>query len=150
MAEISPIHCNPRGGDGNLRSYIKEGNLTRGGLLHPRITAAKSHVVTSPVDPISMGEGSQEAQRERRQWHRRRDLASTGACSENHEGRGLRAALPHDVGGREGAPRAAAGAPAPLAALFIIFTTISITNSSLYTVIYPPTHLCTVLCKHGV
>jgi hypothetical protein len=34
------------------------------GLLHPRITAAKSHVFASPMDPISMGEGSQEAMKE--------------------------------------------------------------------------------------
>jgi hypothetical protein len=54
-AEISPIHCNPRLGDRNPRSYIKEGNLTRGGLLHPRIAAAKSHVFASPMDLISMG-----------------------------------------------------------------------------------------------
>jgi hypothetical protein len=51
MAEISLIHCNPRLGDGNLRSYIKGGNLTRGGLLHPRIAAAKSHIFASPWIP---------------------------------------------------------------------------------------------------
>jgi hypothetical protein len=33
-------------------------------LPHPRITAAKSHVFASPMDPISMGEGSQEAMKE--------------------------------------------------------------------------------------
>jgi hypothetical protein len=54
-AEINPIHCNPRLGDRNPRSYIKGGNLTRGGLLHPRIAATKSHVFASPMDPISMG-----------------------------------------------------------------------------------------------
>jgi hypothetical protein len=63
-AEISPMHCNPRWGDGNPRSYIKGGNLTHGGLLHPRIAAAKSHVLASPMVPISMGEGSQEAMKE--------------------------------------------------------------------------------------
>jgi hypothetical protein len=65
MAEISPIHYNPRWGDRNLRNYIKGGNLTRGGLLHPRIVAAKSHVFASPMDPIFMGEVSQEAMKER-------------------------------------------------------------------------------------
>jgi hypothetical protein len=55
MAEISPIHCNPRLDDENPRSYIKGENLTRGGLLHPQIAAAKSHVFASPMDPISMG-----------------------------------------------------------------------------------------------
>jgi hypothetical protein len=64
MAEINPIHYNPRGGDGNPRSYIKGGNLTHGGLLHPRIAATKSHIFASPMDPISMGEGSQEAMKD--------------------------------------------------------------------------------------
>jgi hypothetical protein len=64
MAEISPIYCNPRWGDGNPRSYIKGGNLTRGGLLHPRIAATKSHVFPFPMDPNSMGEGSQESMKE--------------------------------------------------------------------------------------
>jgi hypothetical protein len=41
-------------GDGNPRSYIKGGNLTRGEFLHPRIAAAKSHVFASSMDPISM------------------------------------------------------------------------------------------------
>jgi hypothetical protein len=62
--EISPIHRNPRWGDENPRSYIKAGNLTRGGLLHPRIAAAKIHIFASPMDPISMGEGSQESMKE--------------------------------------------------------------------------------------
>ena len=53
-----------KGGDGNPRRYIKGGNLIRGGLLHPRISATKSHVFASPMDPISMGEGSQEAMKE--------------------------------------------------------------------------------------
>jgi hypothetical protein len=61
---MSPIYCNPRWGNENLRSYIKGGNLTRRGLLHPRIVAAKSHVFVSPMDLISMGEGSQEAMKE--------------------------------------------------------------------------------------
>jgi hypothetical protein len=51
-------------GDGNPRSYIKGGNLTHGGLLHPRIVATKSHVFSTFIDTISMGEGSQEAMKE--------------------------------------------------------------------------------------
>jgi hypothetical protein len=62
--KISPIYYSPRWGDKNLRSYIKGRNLTRGGLLHPRIAAAKSHVFASPMDPVSMGEGSQESMKE--------------------------------------------------------------------------------------
>jgi hypothetical protein len=58
-AELSPLYCNPRWGDGNPRSYINGGNLTHGGLLYPQITAAKSHIFASPMDPISIGEGSQ-------------------------------------------------------------------------------------------
>jgi hypothetical protein len=54
-AKISQIHCNPRLGDGNPRSYIKGGNLTRRGLLHLRIAAAKSQVFASLMDSISMG-----------------------------------------------------------------------------------------------
>ena len=53
-----------KGDDGNPRRYIKGGNLTRGGLLHPRISSHQSHVFASPVDPISMGEGSLEAMKE--------------------------------------------------------------------------------------
>jgi hypothetical protein len=71
MAEISLIHYNPRLGDGNPKSYIKGGNLTRGGLLHPRIAAAKSHVFASRIDPVSMGE-----------------------VPRSHEGRGLRGGSP--------------------------------------------------------
>jgi hypothetical protein len=63
-AEVSLIYYNPRLGDGNPRSYIKGGNLTRGGLLHPRIAASKRHIFSSSMDPISMGEGSQEAMKE--------------------------------------------------------------------------------------
>jgi hypothetical protein len=61
--------------------------------------------------------------------------------------------LPHDAGGGEGVPRAAARAatatllpPAPSLLLSTIFTAISIT----YAVVHPPTHLCTVLFKHGI
>jgi hypothetical protein len=60
----SPFYCSPRWGDGNPRRYIKGGNLIRGGLLHPRISSHQSHVFASPMDPISMGEGSQEAMKE--------------------------------------------------------------------------------------
>jgi hypothetical protein len=62
---VGPFWWNPKRGDGNPRSYIKGGNLTRGGHLHPRISATKSHVFASPMDPISMGEGSLEAMKER-------------------------------------------------------------------------------------
>ena len=60
-AEISPIYRNPRWDDGNPRRYIKGGNLTRGEHPIPRICSHQSHVFGSPMDPISMGEGSQEA-----------------------------------------------------------------------------------------
>jgi hypothetical protein len=40
--------------------------------------------------------------------------------------------------------------PRPSLLISAIFTAISITNSSYYAVIHPPTHLCTILCKHGV
>jgi hypothetical protein len=50
--------------DGNPRSYIKGENLTRGGLLHPRIAATKKHVFASPMDPISMEESSQKTMKE--------------------------------------------------------------------------------------
>ncbi len=61
---IGPIYCSPRWGDGNPRSYIKGGNLIRPRHLHPRICSHQSHVFASPMDPISMGEGSQEAMKE--------------------------------------------------------------------------------------
>ena len=47
----------------------------------------------------------------------------------------------------KGVPRTAGAAALPLSA---VFTAISITISSLYSVVHPPTNLCTVLCKHGV
>jgi hypothetical protein len=40
--------------------------------------------------------------------------------------------------------------PRPSLPISVIFTTISITNSSYYAVVHPPTHLCNVLCKYGV
>jgi hypothetical protein len=78
MAEISPFHCNPRWGDGKPTSYIKGGNLTRGGLLHPRIAATKTHVFASPMDPISMGEESQEAMKEGAKGRRSPMMPATG------------------------------------------------------------------------
>ena len=60
----SPFYEALKGGDGNPRRYIKGGNLIRGGLLQPRISSHQSHVFVSPIDPIYMGEGSQEAMKE--------------------------------------------------------------------------------------
>jgi hypothetical protein len=65
MTKISPIHCNPRLGDRNPRIYIKGGNLTRGGLLHPRITAAKSHVLPPPWIPSPWGRAPKKPWRKR-------------------------------------------------------------------------------------
>jgi hypothetical protein len=59
-----PLHCGPRWGDGNPRDYIKGGTLARGRHLHPRICSHQSHVFASPMDLISMGEGSHEAMKE--------------------------------------------------------------------------------------
>jgi hypothetical protein len=64
MAEISPLHCGPRWGDGNPRDYIKGETLAHGRHLHPRIYSHQSYVFASPMDPISMGEGSHEAMKE--------------------------------------------------------------------------------------
>jgi hypothetical protein len=63
-AEISPLHCGPRWGEGNPRDYIKGGTLARGRHVHPRICSHQSHVFASLIDPISMGEGSHEAMKE--------------------------------------------------------------------------------------
>jgi hypothetical protein len=76
-----------------------------------------------------------------------------GGLPRSHEGRGLRGgALPWNRRQGRSSPRRRRrrSCPTPLAVLFIIFTGISITNSFLYTVVHPPTHLWTVLCKHGV
>jgi hypothetical protein len=62
--EISPLHYGPRWGDGNPRDYIKRWTLARGRHLHPWICSHQSHVLASPMDPISMGEGSHEAMKE--------------------------------------------------------------------------------------
>jgi hypothetical protein len=91
-AEKGPIYCNPRWGDGNPRSYIKGGNLTHDGHPIPRICGHQSHFFCLP-------HGSH--------FHE-------GGLLRSHEGRGLRGGAPHDAGGREGAPRVAAGAAAAL------------------------------------
>jgi hypothetical protein len=74
-----------------------------------------------------------------------------GGLPRSHEGWGLRGGAPPWCR-RQGrsSPHRRRHRHAPLAALFNVFTAISITNSSLYKVIHPPTHLYTVLCKHGV
>jgi hypothetical protein len=61
---VRPELLRPRWGDGNPRDYIKGGTLARGGHLHLRICSHQSHVFASPMDPISMGEGSHEAMKE--------------------------------------------------------------------------------------
>jgi hypothetical protein len=61
----------------------------------------------------------------------------------SHEGRGLRGGAPPWCR-RRGSP------PRPSLLISAIFTAISITNSSYYAVVHPPTHLCTILCKYGV
>ena len=122
----SPFYSSPRWDDGNPRSYIKGGNLIRGGLLHPRISSHQSHAFASPMDPISMGRAPKKP------WRR--------------EAKGRRSPMMPAAG--KDSPRRRR--PALLAALSAVFTAISITNSSLYSVIHPPTDLCTVLCKHGV
>ena len=76
-----------------------------------------------------------------------------GGLPRSHEGRGLRGGAPPWIRRRRRSPlrhRRHRRCPALLDVLFTVFTTIFIINSSLYTVVHPPTHLCTVLCKHGV
>jgi hypothetical protein len=76
-----------------------------------------------------------------------------GGLPRSHEGRGLRGGAPPWNRRRRRSPlrhRRCRRRPAPLAALSAVFTAISITNSSLYSVVHPPTNLCTVLCKHVV
>jgi hypothetical protein len=69
----------------------------------------------------------------------------------SHEGRGLRGGAPPWCR-RWGSPPRRHRRCRPRLSLLIstIFTAISITNSSYYAVVHPPTYLCTVLCKHGV
>jgi hypothetical protein len=47
-----------------IERLYKGRNPTCGGHLHPRICSHQSHVFASPMDPISMGEGSHEAMKE--------------------------------------------------------------------------------------
>jgi hypothetical protein len=65
-----------------------------------------------------------------------------------HEGRGPRGGAPPWCRRRGSPPRRRR--PRPSLLISAIFTAISITNSSYYAVVHPLTHLCTVLCKHGV
>ena len=76
-----------------------------------------------------------------------------GGLPRSHEGRGLRGgASPWCRRRGRSSPRhrRRRRRPALLAAPFTVFTAISITISSLYSVVHPPINLCTVLCKHGV
>jgi hypothetical protein len=70
-----------------------------------------------------------------------------GGLPWSHEGRGLRGGAPPWCRRRESPPRRRWR---PSLLISAIFTAISITNSFYYAVVHPPTHLCTVLCKHGV
>jgi hypothetical protein len=72
-----------------------------------------------------------------------------GRLSWSHEGRGLRGGAPLWCR-RRGSPPRRRRRPRPSLLISAIFTAISITNSSYYAVLHPPTHLCTILCKHGV
>jgi hypothetical protein len=75
-----------------------------------------------------------------------------GGLPWSQEGRGLRGGAPRWCR-RWGSPprrRRRRRRPRPSLLISTIFTAISITNSSYYTVVHPPTHLCTILCKHGV
>jgi hypothetical protein len=54
----------PKVGKRKPRDYIKGGTLARGGHLHPRIYSHQSQVFASPIDPISIGEGSHEVMKE--------------------------------------------------------------------------------------
>jgi hypothetical protein len=66
----------------------------------------------------------------------------------SHEGRGLRGGAPPWCRRRGSPPHRRR--PRPSLLIPAIFITIFITNSSYYAVVHPPTHLCTVLCKHSV
>jgi hypothetical protein len=72
-----------------------------------------------------------------------------GGLPWSHEGRGLRGGAPPWCR-RRGRPPRRRSRSRPSLLISAIFTAISITNSSYYAVVHPPTHLCTVLCKHGV
>ena len=76
-----------------------------------------------------------------------------GGLPRSHEGGRLRGGAPpwcRRRGSSSPHRRQRSRRPAILAALSAVFTAISITNSSLYSVVHPPTNLRTVLCKHGV
>jgi hypothetical protein len=121
-----PDPLNPRLGDGNPRSYIKGRNLTRGGTPPPTNCSRQK-----PRFCLSHG------------YH-----LHGGGLPRSHEGRGLRGGAPPWCRRQGRSSPRRCRRPASLAAPFIVF--ISITNSSLYTVVHPPTNLCTVLYKHGV
>jgi hypothetical protein len=76
------------------------------------------------MDPISMGEVSHEAMKEGAKGRRSPMMPAAGESP---------------------APRR----PRPSLLISAIFIAISITNSSYYAVVYPPTYLYTFLCKHG-
>jgi hypothetical protein len=68
-----------------------------------------------------------------------------------HEVRGLRGGAPPWCRRRRSPPRHRRRRRLrPSLLISAIFTAISIANSSYYVVVHPPTHLCTVLGKHGV
>jgi hypothetical protein len=67
-----------------------------------------------------------------------------GGLPWSHEGRGLRGGAPPWCRRRERSPLRRR--PHPSLLISAIFTAISIT----YALVHPPTHLCIVLCKHGV
>jgi hypothetical protein len=73
-----------------------------------------------------------------------------GVIPWSHEGRGLRGGAPPWCRRRGSPPRRRRRRPRPLLLISAMFTAISITNSSYYAVVQPPTHLCTILCEHGV
>jgi hypothetical protein len=73
-----------------------------------------------------------------------------GGLPWSHEGRGLRGGAPPWWRRRGSPPRRRRRRPRPSLLISAIFITISITNSSYYAVVHPPTHLCTVLHKYGV
>jgi hypothetical protein len=78
-----------------------------------------------------------------------------GGLPWSHEGRGLREGAPPWCRRRGSPPRRRLRRrprlrPRPSLLISAIFTAISITNSYYYAVVHPPTHLCTILCKHGV
>jgi hypothetical protein len=73
-----------------------------------------------------------------------------GGLQWSHEERGLRGGASPWCRRRGRPPRRRRRCPRPSLLISTIFTAISITNSSYYIVVHPPTHLCSVLCKYGV